>query len=126
MTIQTENTIPSTTTVPTLIEMYNKVSEKPIKTWSKKKTILIEMIEKLQAEKAKMVFTTVKSATLHWLLFEENGLGLPYDKVNINILKSMGSECKSSVKCVRWYAVQLGIDGVKLPQRPRSKPVKKS
>jgi len=54
-------------------------------------------------------------------------VGLPYDEI-LRRLKEEFPKCKTSVACLRWYAVKIrveehGYEGLRLPQRrPRAKP----
>ena len=92
---------------------------------------------------------TIKAASVEWLCHVEyhedrdekpsdenrvdpdnkkaRSVGLPYDEI-IRRIQGEFPDCKTSVACLRWYAVKIrveeyGYEGLKLPQRrPRVKP----
>ncbi len=46
--------------------------------------------------------------------------GIPYARV-LTEMKRVFPDCKTTVACLRWYAVHMNESGVKLPHRKRSK-----
>lgn len=122
-------------TIIQLLEEHNRLAGDqvpPLKKWpSEDKRGLAEKILALKdAERKKRSARTIKSAAYEHLLtvdykdHSDRSVGLSYD----NILAKLQEEFPDSSttdKCLRWYAVQLNLDGAKMPWRPRRAPKRK-
>jgi len=137
-----------------LVGVYNELGpEKPLTTWKRGKDILIDRIKELQAQKApkKREGPTIRETALDLLCevayYEDKTLksspenvvaedhpnarsvGIPYLEI-IERIKGQFDGAKTSVACLRWYAVKIraeefGYEDYRLVQRrPRAKPVK--
>lgn len=130
----------------------------PLKNWKRKKDGLLDRISELQrrkeqqdlkTDKGKDKGPTIREVSLNLLCevaFHEDRLrpssdenrvgadhpharsvGLPYDEI-IRRIKEAFPSCKTTVACLRWYAVkvrveEIGYENLRLPgRRPRVKP----
>lgn len=51
---------------------------------------------------------------------DDRNWGLPYNMI-LSEIRKVFPDCKTTVACLRWYAVRMNETGVKLPKRKRSK-----
>ena len=116
-------------TVVQLLEEYNRLSAEGDKLtgWKKDKKTLAERVTKLRADR-KPSARPIKSAAYSLLLevsYREPGtdraVGLDYDEI-LRRVRDEFPGCSTTDKCLRWYAVRLNEEGVKLPYRPRRSP----
>lgn len=119
-------------TVVQLLEEHNRLSpDEPLKKWTGEKKELAEKIVALkEAERKRRSARTIKAAAYELLLkvdyldHSQRPVGYSYDR----ILKELRDEFPDSTttdKCLRWYAVQLNLDGARMPWRPRRAPKRK-
>ena len=119
-------------TVIQLLEEHNRLAgDQSLKKWTgEKKELAEKIIELKDSERRKRSARTIKAAAYEWLLkvdYEDHSqrpVGFSYD----HILAKLGDEFPDSSttdKCLRWYAVQLNLDGARMPWRPRRAPKRK-
>jgi len=122
-------------TIVQLIEEHNRLAgdQAPqLKKWPSedKKGLAEKIMELKDAERRRRSARTIKSAAYEWLLktdYEDHSkrpVGFSYDHI-LGKLKDEFPESSTTDKCLRWYQVQLNLDGAILPWRPRRAPKRK-
>lgn len=122
-------------TVVQLLEEHNRLAGDQVphlRKWpSEDKRGLAEKIMELKdTERKRRSARTIKSAAYEWLLkvdykdHSDRAVGFSYDHI-LGKLREEFSESATTDKCLRWYAVQLNLDGAKMPWRPRRAPRRK-
>lgn len=134
-----------------LVDVYNSYAGPldSIKNWKGKKSILIERIIAIKPTPAPNTIRACAIDILCQVAYYEDrtkdpspenhvkkshkearSVGLPYDEI-IHVIQDEFPECKTSIACLRWYAVKIrigdeGYSQFTMPQRrPRVKAAKK-
>lgn len=121
-------------TVVQLIEEHNRLAGDQVehlKSWADEKSGLAKRVHDLRdAERKRRSARTIKSAAYELLLqvdYKDHSgrpVGHSYDTI-LASLKTEFPESETTDKCLRWYAVQLNLDGARMPWRPRRAPKRK-
>lgn len=120
-------------TVVQLLEEHNRLADQDsqLKKWAGDKKELAEKIVALKdAERKRRSARTIKAAAYELLLkvdyldHSQRPVGLSYDRI-LKELKDEFPDGTTTDKCLRWYAVQLNLDGARMPWRPRRAPKRK-
>lgn len=89
-----------------------------------------KIIELKDVERRRRSARTIKSAAYELLLkvdyadHSQRPVGFSYDAI-LAKLQDEFPDSSTTDKCLRWYAVQLNLDGAKMPWRPRRAPKRK-
>lgn len=89
-----------------------------------------KIVEMRELERKRRSARTIKAAAYEWLLKEDykdhaqRTVGFGYDRI-LEELRQEFPESETTDKCLRWYAVQLNLDGARMPWRPRRAPKRK-
>jgi len=115
-------------TIVQLLEEYHRLApadESP--QTDDKKVIATRIVELRELERSRRSARTIKAAAYEWLLkvdyldHAQRSVGFGYDRILEELSKEF-PDSETTDKCLRWYAVQLNLDGAKMPWRPRRAP----
>lgn len=121
-------------TIVQLLEEHNRLADQAgqLKKWPSddKKGLAEKILELKDTERRRRSARTIKSAAYEWLLkvdYEDHSkraVGFSYDHI-LGKLQEEFPDSSTTDKCLRWYAVQLNLDGAVMPWRPRRAPKRK-
>ena len=122
-------------TIVQLLEEHNRLAGDQVphlKKWPSedKEGLAKKILELKDAERKRRSARTIKSAAYELLLkvdYEDHSkrpVGLSYDAI-LAKLQDEFPDSQTTDKCLRWYAVQLNLDGARMPWRPRRAPKRK-
>jgi hypothetical protein len=122
-------------TIVQLLEEHNRLAgdQAPhLKKWPSedKVGLATKIVELKDAERKKRSARTIKSAAYEHLLHtdyldhSQRAVGFSYDVILAKLQEEF-PDSSTTDKCLRWYAVQLNLDGAKMPWRPRRAPKRK-
>lgn len=104
-------------TKPSVLEAAKQAAPKKAKAAKKDKVV---------KEKGPSIRSVAEALLLEVTSHDDDGrpYGLTYDEI-LQTIRAQFEGAKTSVACLRWYAVHMRERGEKVPNRPRAQPAKK-